>query len=252
MKEDIEKVIENQKRGDKLSHAYLVETNDLEKFKSKLKRILKILLCEESDVYCDQCQNCHYIDGFEHPNVVYISPDGANIKIFQIDELRKKFSTKSTFAKYNVYVIFESEKLNQASGNALLKFLEEPEDDIIGILVTNNKSLVLPTITSRCQQFNDLYEEYVYSNDVIELANTIELCCKKDINTVNYSKIIKSNDDKIIIKMAFSYLLNIELVNAHNIKKIEVLKEIVEKMRYNVNIDLLVLSYIIRMRELNE
>ena len=250
VKEDIAKVIEIQKREDKLSHAYLVETNDYEKFKIKLKTILKTLLCEESDSYCDKCQSCHYIDSSEHPNVVYLSPEGASIKVFQVDELKNRFNTKSSYARYNIYVIFEAEKLNSFSGNALLKFLEEPEDNIIGLLVTNNKSLILPTIASRCQLFSDLYEEYAYSDDIIKLANDIDSCWKSDINTVDYSKIIKEVNDKSNVKNAFNYLLNQELIKNPNLKKIAVLKEIIEKMRYNVNIDLLVLSYILRMREL--
>ena len=42
--------------------------------------------------------------------------------------------------------------MTEQAANSLLKFLEEPEDDIIAILSCKNISAVLPTIISRCQQ----------------------------------------------------------------------------------------------------
>ena len=48
-------------------------------------------------------------------------------------------------------IIKETEKLNASSANTILKFLEEPEDGIIAILLTDNRYHVLDTILSRCQ-----------------------------------------------------------------------------------------------------
>ena len=45
----------------------------------------------------------------------------------------------------------EADKLNMSSANTILKFLEEPEDDIVAILVANNRYAVIETILSRCQ-----------------------------------------------------------------------------------------------------
>jgi len=41
-----------------------------------------------------------------------------------------------------------------ASANALLKILEEPPGKTTFILVTDHKSILLPTIQSRCQQID--------------------------------------------------------------------------------------------------
>ena len=252
MKNDIIEVIKNQKHEKKLSHAYLIETNDFDMFKYNLCLILKILLCEEDEVYCNKCQSCHYIDNFEHPNIIFIYPDGANIKISQIDNLKKQFNSKPNFGRYNIYVIVGAETLNASSSNALLKFLEEPEEGIIGILLTSNKSLVSPTITSRCQIFNNNFEEDIFSEEIIEIVKSIERCAKSESDLLSYSNLLKQVDDKNKIKIAFAYLLKNEINNDSNIKKINLLKEIVEKMRYNVNMDLLLIDYLIKVRELNE
>ncbi len=252
MNNDIIEVIKKQKHENKLSHAYLIETNDFDKYNEKLKTILKLFLCQNNIVYCDDCQDCHFINNFEHPNVVLITPDGASIKISQIVNLKRQFNMKSSYGKYNIYVILGAEKLNETSGNALLKFLEEPEEGIIGILLTNNKSLVLPTIVSRCQIFNDYFDVVNYSESVVEIAKKIDDCTKSELAFADYSNIIKNIEEKDELKYAFGYILENELINGCNSQKIAILKEIIEKMRYNVNIDLLLINYLIRMRELDE
>ena len=66
--------------------------------------------------------------------------------------LQKEFN-KSAVEKQNVkiYVIHLIEKAPIASLNKLLKFIEEPNSNIIAIFTTNSLSSILPTITSRCQ-----------------------------------------------------------------------------------------------------
>ncbi|MFA6046062.1 MAG: hypothetical protein WC718_13850 [Phycisphaerales bacterium] len=51
-----------------------------------------------------------------------------------------------------VFIIDEAKLLNIAGQNALLKFLEEPPDRTVIILVTSAEEYLLPTIRSRCQR----------------------------------------------------------------------------------------------------
>ena len=41
--------------------------------------------------------------------------------------------------------------MNDTSFNKMLKFLEEPEDNILGFYITRNKDSVANTIVSRCE-----------------------------------------------------------------------------------------------------
>jgi len=50
-----------------------------------------------------------------------------------------------------VYIIHLIEKATLGAVNSLLKFLEEPIDDVVAIITTQNISKVLSTIISRCQ-----------------------------------------------------------------------------------------------------
>ena len=80
------------------------------------------------------------------PSLIIIEPDGLNIKKDQILDMMEKFSTKPVFTKFNIYVIREADRFNQSSANTLLKFLEEPEDNIIGFFITNNKIIIASKI----------------------------------------------------------------------------------------------------------
>ena len=86
-----------------------------------------------------------------YPDIKLIKPDGNNIRKRQLVELQKEYSNTSLLNNKRIYIIKNAEKMNQASGNTILKFLEEPEDNIIALLLTDNRYSVLETILSRCQ-----------------------------------------------------------------------------------------------------
>lgn len=137
-----------------LSHAYLFNTNDNVFSEKIIISFIKSIICPKNYLNsnsCNDCVLCKRIDEGNYSEIKIIKPEGLWIKKEQLLELQKEFSTKAIEGKKRIYVIFEAEKLNKQSANSLLKFLEEPEEGIIAILVTNRINLVLDTIISRCQ-----------------------------------------------------------------------------------------------------
>lgn len=89
-----------------------------------------------------------------HPNfnLIDVLTDKKQIDLSQIKLLIKNLS-KSTFTTGPRIILIDNiELLNRNSINALLKTLEEPNDNTFFILIHNNKK-VLPTLTSRCLNF---------------------------------------------------------------------------------------------------
>ena len=89
-----------------------------------------------------------------HPNfnLIDVLTDKKQIDLTQIKLLIKNLS-KSTFTTGPRIILIDNiELLNRNSINALLKTLEEPNDNTFFILIHNNKK-VLPTLTSRCLNF---------------------------------------------------------------------------------------------------
>jgi len=78
-----------------------------------------------------------------------INPDKKSIDITQIRELIINLNKSSLNDKPRFVLIDNIELLNVNSINALLKILEEPNQNIYFILINNNKK-ILPTLVSRC------------------------------------------------------------------------------------------------------
>lgn len=77
----------------------------------------------------------------------------ANINVAECNHIIKKLGLKSFEGKYKVQVIWNAEYLGKEA-NRLLKLIEEPTDDTIIILISDNTDAILNTIRSRCQIVN--------------------------------------------------------------------------------------------------
>lgn len=146
-----------------LSHAYLFELNDnIYAYEMIMSFVKKVLSNGDDNV-------AKRIDDGNYPELKHIFPDGQLIRKEQLEELQKSFSTISLENDKRFYIIHDSEKLNVAAANSLLKFLEEPSDGIIAILLTNNINLMLKTIVSRCQILTfskNKLEDYIKFNQI--------------------------------------------------------------------------------------
>lgn len=150
----IYQIMKNAVMNDKVFHAYLLDTKNCSFGEEMALSFVKYLLCplkQSSSEKCVECTQCKKIDDSNYTDLKIIKPDGIWIKKEQMDELQEEFSKKAIEGKYKIYIIHQVEKLNKSAANSLLKFLEEPEQNIIAILTTNNLFQVLETIRSRCQ-----------------------------------------------------------------------------------------------------
>ena len=144
-------VLNNAIVNNKLSHAYLFDSNgnsDVEKIVlSFVKMIITNNILDENE----KKNICMRIDDGNYVDVKIIEPDGLWIKKDQLLDLQSEFSKKSIEGNNKVYIIKSADKMNVQTANSILKFLEEPVDDIIAILIVDNINSILPTIMSRCQ-----------------------------------------------------------------------------------------------------
>ncbi len=104
--------------------------------------------------YCDDCESCNKINKSIFPDVTLLTPDGQFYKKEQIMELIENNYRRPLISERKVFIISESNKMNESSSNAFLKVLEEPSESTVFILLTKNKTQLLPTIRSRCQVIN--------------------------------------------------------------------------------------------------
>lgn len=150
----VHKILKNSLKNKRNLHAYLFETKDYEKGLEMALAFSKYLLCPKNysnNTNCGNCSQCHTIDNNNFTEIKIINPDGMWIKKEQLIALQQEFNKKAISGNKKIYIINSAEKLNIQAANSILKFLEEPEDNIIAILITNNQFQLLDTIISRCQ-----------------------------------------------------------------------------------------------------
>ena len=248
--------------SNKVSHAYLIEINNYEDDYKYIKHFVKMILCNssfDSDRLSDKQLNiCNLIDSDNYPDLKVVYADGQWIKKEQLLNLKGEYQNKSLIGNKRIYIIREADKLNLSSANTILKFLEEPEDDIIAILLTTNRYKVLETILSRCQILS--LQKFEVDNNIDDnLINLMKFIIKKDDLFINYKQIsesilvdkfvayeILSNIENILI----SYLNNKVLSNTSSselelllssitdndiIKIVKVIEEELPKLKFNVN-----------------
>jgi DNA polymerase-3 subunit gamma/tau len=158
--EAVVRALTNALEHKRLHHAYLF-TGTRGIGKTTVSRILaKSLNCTGADgqggitaTPCGVCSACTEIDADRY--IDYIEMDAAsNRGIDEIRDLLERAAYKPSVGRFKVFMIDEAHQLTKESFNALLKTLEEPPEYLKFVLATTDPEKMLPTVLSRCLQFN--------------------------------------------------------------------------------------------------
>ena len=224
MKEENIKYLSNVIDENKLSHAFLVESNNYE---DVMNSVFKLFLEKKMIFNIDDIEN--------NISVRILRPIDNLIDKDQILNLQEFLSTMSFDGYYKLFFILNAGLMNEQSVNKLLKVLEEPNDKVVGFLISDNANELLPTLISRCQVLkNDIdvcnvaVDEEIFNN----------LCKFKNFNFEDYIKfkVVISKLDKMVINNLFiKYLAYLNSENDIFYLKVN---DFLNNIRYNVNIDL--------------
>ena len=237
----------------------------------------------------DENRSYKLIKNLSHPNFFLIDIDDGKEQI-SIDKIRKSFDfiNKSSMNNgFRFILIDNAEYLNQSSGNALLKVIEEPNEKLIFILVHDISCKLLDTIKSRCiifkkvfsceekisifekvvnQNFSDIFKnnflfKFMSVGELIYLKQFSEECKLKEkidnINILNiYLKDKYTNGNKriqkIMLKLMQIYLYQIN-INSFSEKNFiwynSFFKKITEAKIYNLDLGNLYLEFQKKMNE---
>ena len=187
MKEENIKYLSNVIDENKLSHAFLVESNNYE---DVMNSVFKLFLEKKMIFNIDDIEN--------NISVRILRPIDNLIDKDQILNLQEFLSTMSFDGYYKLFFILNAGLMNEQSVNKLLKVLEEPNEKVVGFLISDNSNELLPTLISRCQ---------VLKNDIdasnVEVDEDIfnNLCKFKNFNFEDYIKfkVVVSKLDKVVI-----------------------------------------------------
>ncbi|TAK67633.1 MAG: DNA polymerase III subunit delta' [Bacteroidetes bacterium] len=149
-------------------------------------------------------------------------PRANNIKVNSIREMRKQ-SAMSTLTKgKKVFIILDAENLREESANAMLKTLEEPQQNTLIILTTSHPERLKSTIVSRCQvvKFDYLSEK--------------ELC-----DALRKNELADTTEAKSVARMASgSYARALELLETDFLEMRKLAVDLLRAMLYRTKEDL--------------
>ncbi len=175
-------VMVNEINNNMVSHAYLIDENGNKESFNIVIAFVKAILCKKGNTkldLCGDCSLCKRIDDGNYPEIKVIEADGMYIKKQQVIDLQKEFSMSSIEGDKRIYIVRDCDKMRAETANSMLKFLEEPDSNIIAILMTNNYNNILPTIISRCQVIKLNGQVLIDDDDeiskiAIDLINSME------------------------------------------------------------------------------
>ena len=145
-----------------------------------------------------------------HPNFYLIDLVGDK-KIIDVAQIREMiaYTNKSTFDNMPRFILIDNiENLNKNSVNALLKIIEEPNENTFFILINNSEKYILPTLKSRCLVFkiNFKFNQSMQVSSQILNENIFDLIHQDIINYYN-------TPGEIINLISFSREKKIDLKN---------------------------------------
>ena len=178
-------------KNQRIPHALLFQGHEGVGKTATAIALAKSMLCQKSELYCDDCPDCNRVAQLSHPDLILIFPALKTAKVEEVKTIRGSISEnpylktelwakpsisidtirnlKKTVAltsfenKGRVIIVLDAHAMTTEAANSLLKILEEPPAKVTLILVTSKANQLLSTIVSRCQQlkFDPLTREEI-------------------------------------------------------------------------------------------
>lgn len=146
--------VQDQFQQGSLPHAILLMGPEGIGRETFAESLAKWLLClNRQQEACGECKSCFLFEAGHHPDyhLLDVEQDKTQISVGQVRELIVSMQESSHQGGWKVANIANVQAMNASSFNALLKTLEEPQDNTLLILQTSQLQGVPPTIRSRAQ-----------------------------------------------------------------------------------------------------
>ena len=240
---------------DKFSHSFLIGNVNYDEIKEDLYKIFNHFIFNNS-INEDLSNNA---------DIYIIKPENGIIPKDSIKQLISDINVTSQFNNNKIYVIDSSEKLNEYSYNAILKTLEEPQNNIYAFLLTSNINSIKETIASRCQKIfisSEINEKILDDNIKNISENFINYLESDNISLIaKHPEIYNDIDSRETLNGVLNYLLKyyfnklndyVYSNESNNLidktsKKILIIDNTINNLKYYLNKNMAIDRFVIEM-----
>jgi DNA polymerase-3 subunit delta' len=145
------RVLSEAARGDggSMTHAWLLTGPPGSGRSVAARAFAAALQCP--DAGCGRCHACRTSLSGAHADVLVLATDHVQLRVDDVRPLVGVAQQRPSQGRWRVIVLEDADRLNDTSGNTLLKAIEEPPPRTVWLLCAPSVDDVLPTIRSRCR-----------------------------------------------------------------------------------------------------
>ncbi|MGN0556054.1 MAG: hypothetical protein ACI4LI_09190 [Candidatus Fimenecus sp.] len=168
--------LETRAKTHTLPQTLLVEGGDETVRRALAKQIAAAIVCRDSEnAPCGVCVACKKCASGNHPDIAVYAPEkkNAQLKVEVCRHIRQDAFVVPNDGDCKVYILEDSQNMNDSSENALLKILEEPPVGVYFILTCDSRAAMLPTVLSRAVVVSLQGARTTFSAETVQAAEGI-------------------------------------------------------------------------------
>jgi DNA polymerase-3 subunit delta' len=132
-----------------MTHAWLLTGPPGSGRSTAARAFAAALQCERGG--CGTCHECRTVLAGSHPDVALVATEHVFLRVEDVRPLVTVAQQRPSLGRWRVIVVEDADRLNDTSGNLLLKAVEEPPPRTVWLLCAPSPDDVLVTIRSRCR-----------------------------------------------------------------------------------------------------
>jgi len=202
------KIINQDKKRDLLSHAYMIECSDRFLLDNYAKLMAQEIFCLGDNCPCFECLSCQKV---MHDNMVDLKkyPQEKKIVVEDINAIIDDAYKMPMDVDKKVYILNNFDEATVQSQNKILKTLEEPPHNVIFILTCSNSNVVLQTVLSRVKSIEESLLSFPMASQYLaslNVKNYESIAKVSGGNIFTALKLANSTDTAQIVDLVFSTL----------------------------------------------
>lgn len=215
----LENTVKSLISSHRIPHAFIIEGDEGSGRHALKDYLAAACVCGKENAPCSDCEQCHLASIGNHTDIITVCPEDGkkNISVAQIRDVRAEAFIKPRLQEKKIFIIDPAHRMNEQAQNALLKVLEEPPKNVIFILITTSRTLLLETVISRCTLLSLSNTEAKAKENAVYTAAQNFIDSLFEQNEYEMLKILHKYEKNRL--SAEEFFLQLKLAAADNLKK---------------------------------